>query len=74
MKSVGRFFGGLTCILAFSFLIRAIGRANRLSYVRFIKALSAPMRDRQAYLRGIRKYDFDVKAWPVTFSLDVKER
>lgn len=74
MKSLGRFFGGLTCILAFSFLIRGLGRANSDRYVKFIKALRTPMTDRHAYLDQIRKYDFDVKAWPVTYTVSNRER
>ncbi|KAJ8736852.1 hypothetical protein PYW07_000123 [Mythimna separata] len=74
MKSLGRFFGGLTVLLAFSFFVRGYGRTTSARYVQFIKALKTPNSDRQAYLTELRKYDFDIKAWPTTYSVASREK
>lgn len=74
MKSVGRFFGGLTVILAFSLFVRGFGRITSTRYVQFIKALKTPNPDQQAYLNELRKYDFDIKAWPTTYRVANREQ
>ncbi|XP_023938649.1 phosphatidylserine lipase ABHD16A [Bicyclus anynana] len=56
-------------VLSLSYLIRAYGRATNPKYVDFINTLNKPIVDRHAYIESIRKYDFDIKAWPTTFAM-----
>lgn len=74
MKSLGRFFGGLTCILVVSLFMRAIGRTRNEKYAKFIQSLRSPMTDPYTHLNAIRKYDFDFNAWPVTYTVTNRER
>ncbi|KAM3969059.1 phosphatidylserine lipase ABHD16A [Aphomia sociella] len=67
-----RFFGGIGCLLALSYVIRGIGRVYNQKYVEFVKALNAPTTDKATYLEGIRKYDFEFSAWPSTYNLPPK--
>ncbi|CAH0703201.1 unnamed protein product [Spodoptera exigua] len=73
VKSMARIFGGLSCLIAFSFLIRAYGRSLNPKYLQFVDTIKHAMTDKQAYLTELRKYDFDIKAWPVTFTVASKE-
>lgn len=67
-----RFFGGIGCLLALSYVIRGLGRFYNQKYVDFVKALKSPMTDKGSYLEGIRKYDFEFYAWPTTFIMPPK--
>lgn len=69
-----RFFGGIGCIATVFFVMRAYGRSYSPKYLKFIDTLDSPMDDKNAYLKAIRKYDFDFSAWPVTFTADPEER
>ncbi|XP_026736118.1 protein ABHD16A isoform X2 [Trichoplusia ni] len=73
MRTLGRFFGGITCLIIFSFILRSYGRATSTKYAQFIRALYAPMTDKKAYLTEIRKYDFEFNAWPTTYSVAAAE-
>ncbi|XP_075990822.1 phosphatidylserine lipase ABHD16A [Anticarsia gemmatalis] len=66
---LGRFFTGLGCLLVVSLVLRAYGRARNPKYMEFLTALNSPRNDKDEYLHGIRKYDFEFKYWPVTFSV-----
>ncbi|KAI5640378.1 protein ABHD16A [Phthorimaea operculella] len=71
-KSLARLFGGVGCLLAFSFLIRGLGRATNPKYLEFLKALTESGPDPKARLQAIRKYDFDFRAWPVDYAVPSK--
>lgn len=71
-KALARFFGGVGCIMAISFIMRGLGRASNPKYVAFIKALTATSADHSAYLSNIRNYDFEFNAWPVTYAVSPK--
>lgn len=73
-KALCCFFGGIGCLLALSFIMRAYGRSTNPKYIRFLTALKQPMTDKKAYLKEIRKYDFEYQAWPVTFKMPAKKR
>ncbi|CAH2103639.1 unnamed protein product [Euphydryas editha] len=63
-------FGGLGCFLAFSYLMRAIGRACNPKYVEFLNTINTPSEDHGAYLERIRKYDFEFYAWAPSFKME----
>lgn len=71
---MGRLLGGLSCLMVISFLIRAYGRSLNPKYIQFVNTITNTLTDKQAYLTELRKYDFDIKGWPVTFSVANKER
>ncbi|XP_049884727.1 phosphatidylserine lipase ABHD16A [Pectinophora gossypiella] len=71
-RNLARFFGGIGCLIAFSFLMRGFGRATNPKYVAFYKALTNTVADQRVYLNNIRKYDFDFRSWPVTYSVPPK--
>lgn len=73
-KSLMRFFGGISCLLFISFILRGYGRASNSKYVQFLEALAQPMNDKVAFFEGVRKYDFDFHAWPVSYSVAPKLR
>ncbi|XP_035429247.1 phosphatidylserine lipase ABHD16A isoform X2 [Spodoptera frugiperda] len=73
VKSMGRLLGGLSCLMVISFLIRAYGRSLNPKYIQFVNTITNTLTDKQAYLTELRKYDFDIKGWPVTFSVANKE-
>ncbi|XP_063633054.1 phosphatidylserine lipase ABHD16A [Cydia splendana] len=64
-----RYIGGLSCLIALSYILRGLGRASNPKYVEFMKALNTPLTDHKAYLQGIRKYDFEFQYWPATYLL-----
>lgn len=61
--------GGFGCFLAFSYLLRAFGRASNPIYVEFLDTLYRPITDMSAYIESIRKYDFDFYAWPSSYTM-----
>lgn len=71
-KTLARFFGGVGCILAISFIMRGLGRASNPKYVGFMKALTSSTSDHNTYLSNIRNYDFEFRAWPVTYAVPPK--
>lgn len=73
-KFIGILCTSLGCLIASAFVLRAYGRSSNSKYVQFLNALNRPMNNKTDYLKGIRKYDFDFTAWPVTFAVSSKER
>lgn len=69
-----RFFSGLGCLLALSFVLRGVGRVYNQKYIDFINALTGPMVDKKTYLNELRKYDFEFHAWPTTYTVAMKPR
>ncbi|XP_059055140.1 phosphatidylserine lipase ABHD16A [Achroia grisella] len=67
-----RFFGGIGCLLALFYVIRGMGRVYNQKYVDFVKALNNPTGDKESYLEGIRKFDFEFYAWPSTYNIPAK--
>ncbi|XP_053624449.1 phosphatidylserine lipase ABHD16A isoform X2 [Plodia interpunctella] len=67
-----RFFSGLGCLLALSFVLRGVGRVYNQKYIDFINALTGPMVDKKTYLNELRKYDFEFHAWPTTYTVAMK--
>ncbi|XP_047543508.1 phosphatidylserine lipase ABHD16A [Vanessa atalanta] len=63
-------FGGLGCFIAFTYFMRAIGRASNPGYVDFLNNLNTPSDDQRAYLERIRKYDFEFYAWVPSFKME----
>ncbi|KAJ2954001.1 hypothetical protein O0L34_g2214 [Tuta absoluta] len=68
-SSLARLIGGMGCLLAFSFLIRGLGRASNPKYLQFLQALTDSGPDPKVRLQAIRKYDFDFRAWPVDYAV-----
>ncbi|XP_050361449.1 phosphatidylserine lipase ABHD16A [Nymphalis io] len=63
-------FAGLGCFFAFTYFLRAIGRACNPEYIDFLNNLNTPSDDQRAYLERIRKYDFEFYAWAPTFTME----
>ncbi|XP_037977938.2 phosphatidylserine lipase ABHD16A [Plutella xylostella] len=74
MKTMGRVFGGIGCIIAASLLLRAVGRVYNPEYMKFMKVLNQDRRDMREYLMSIRMYDFDFSHWPVSFAVPRKAK
>ncbi|XP_073956136.1 phosphatidylserine lipase ABHD16A [Choristoneura fumiferana] len=72
-RTIIRYVGGLSCLIALSYILRGIGRASNPKYVDFLKALTSPVTDQKVYLDALRKYDFDFQAWPATYTLPPKK-
>lgn len=73
-RTLARFFGGVGCLIAISFLIRGIGRAYSPKYTQFLNALMNSYSDQKIFLETIRKYDFEFYAWPVSYTVSPKKR
>ncbi|XP_050683174.1 phosphatidylserine lipase ABHD16A [Leptidea sinapis] len=71
---LSKVFSGIGTLIAFSFIIRAFGRAFNSQYSDFLYALNQRKTDSQLYMDGIRKFDFDFNAWPVTFAMPIRYR
>lgn len=72
-KSMLPLIGSLGCILTFSLILRGIGRAMNPKYTEFLRKLHLSNTEQKVYLEGLRKYDFDFAAWPVTYSMAPKK-
>lgn len=73
-RTIIRYVGGLSCLIALSYILRGIGRASNPKYVEFLRALTSPVTDQKVYLEALRKYDFDFQAWPATYTLPPQKR
>ncbi|KAI8431122.1 hypothetical protein MSG28_001173 [Choristoneura fumiferana] len=46
-RTIIRYVGGLSCLIALSYILRGIGRASNPKYVDFLKALTSPVTDQK---------------------------
>ncbi|KAL4717591.1 hypothetical protein ACJJTC_000740 [Scirpophaga incertulas] len=69
-KFLIRSIGGLSCIFVLSFITRGFVRVRKQQYVELITALHRS--DRETMLPIIRRFDFDFRSWPATFSADAR--
>ncbi|CAG9789017.1 unnamed protein product [Diatraea saccharalis] len=65
-----RCFWGLGGLFAFCYIVRGIGRAANPKYVAFVNALSTPASDKRNLLENVRRYDFDFKYWPISYTVN----
>lgn len=55
-------------------LLRGIGRSQNPMYRNFVKTLYSPLQNSGQYLQELRKFDFEMYAWPVSYEVKTKVR
>ncbi|PSN35205.1 Protein ABHD16A [Blattella germanica] len=66
--TIAKFLTGIGLILAASYCLRSIGRANNHTYISFLNSLNAAKKDlNKDTKKALSRYDFEFYAWPIEF-------
>ncbi|XP_069674385.1 phosphatidylserine lipase ABHD16A [Periplaneta americana] len=66
--TIAKFLTGIGLILAASYCLRGIGRANNHTYISFLNSLNSAKKElNKDTKKALAKYDFEFYAWPVEF-------
>lgn len=63
----GKCITGMGIVLAFSLVVRGLGRASTPQYIQFLRTLDLAKRDLKNSKKSLSQYDFDFDGWPVEF-------
>ncbi|XP_013179401.1 PREDICTED: abhydrolase domain-containing protein 16A [Papilio xuthus] len=64
---------GFAWVVVLSIIIRAIGRVTNPKYVGFLRIFINTTLDPESYMQSLRKYDFEFKYWPVSYSITASD-